>query len=245
MYRALLALLFALNLQLSAAEGYDDYLDDDLGYGDELSTGDNYNNDPLESFNRAIFEFNEVIDNNFMEPVARTYVDVVPAWGRQRVSNVLDNLDEPVTFANSILQGDIENALTAFWRLAFNSTFGLGGTFDVATELGLPQRKEDFGQTLGVWGFEDSTYIVLPVLGPSTLRDLTGRVVDNAFDPAYYYADDIDDWAFYTRTGLEILNGRANALQATDHISKSALDPYTAMRSFYLQNRAAKINNEE
>lgn len=219
----------APNSVFSAAEDYDlDYKDD---------------NDPLEPVNRAIFKFNNVVDGYVIRPVAVGYRYVVPAWGRQRVTNVFYNISEPVTVLNSVLQADPENAFTALWRFIINSTFGLLGTFDAASELGLKARPEDFGQTLGVWGVKDSTYIVLPILGPSTLRDGVSLAADYYTNPFYNGMIVHDDDVVWGMVIVNGLNKRTNLLDVTDDIDKNSLDPYATYRSAYLQKRANDIAN--
>lgn len=200
--------------------------------------------DPIEPINRAIFKFNQVVDGVALKPISKIYRGVVPEWGRDRVSNFLYNVSEPVTVVNSVFQGDAENAFTSVWRLIINTTFGLLGTFDAASEVGLKPRKEDFGQTLAVWGVGEGPYIVLPILGPSDLRDTVGLGVDYASNPI--------NWGRYTssdeRTGLMVakaLDARTSLLDITDEIDRTSLDPYSSYRSFYLQKRRSDANNGE
>lgn len=199
--------------------------------------------DPLEPVNRGIFTFNTYADKFVMRPVAVGYKYVVPVWGRQRVTNVFYNMSEPVTLLNSLLQTDAQNSFSSMWRFIINSTVGIGGMFDAAGELGLREHQEDFGQTLGTWGFENPPYLVLPLLGPSSLRDGMGMVVDYYTNPFYNGTIIEDDTA---KLALGIVNGvdkRANILNLTDDIEKTSLDPYTTYRSYYMQNRENKIKN--
>ena len=198
--------------------------------------------DPIEPVNRAIFEFNSAVDYVLLRPAAKVYTGAVPQWGRQRVTNFLYNVSEPVTVVNSAFQGDAENAFTSVWRFIINSTFGLLGTFDAATEVGLKARKEDFGQTLAVWGAGEGPYIVLPILGPSSLRDTAGMGVDYAVNPTNWNSVADSD----TRTGLYVakaLDSRSSILDITDEIDRTSLDPYASYRSLYLQNRRNEVNN--
>lgn len=215
---------------------------DDYAITDETQMSEDVN-DPLENFNRAIYKFNNTVDNLLFKPTARVYRGVVPAWGRKRVSNALENLSEPVTLLNSTLQGDAHNAFTAFWRFIINSTFGVAGMFDAASEVGLAHRREDFGQTLGVWGVKSGPYIVLPIIGPSNTRDSVGRAVDfftNPFNRNYLIEDEKAQIALYI---TDYINKRANLLDLTDDIEKNALDPYATFRSTYLQYRRSAIQN--
>lgn len=207
--------------------------------------GANYNddNDPIEPVNRAVFKFNTVIDNMIFHPVATGYRAIVPQWGRQRVSNVFYNISEPVTVVNSVLQADPENAFTSLWRFIINSTFGLLGTFDPATDIGLKARQEDFGQTLGVWGFTNSPYLVLPIIGPSTLRDGVGLIADYYTNPFYNGMIIEDKGIRWGLLAVRYIDLRASLLNVTDDIDRTSVDRYATYRSAFLQKRAHDINN--
>lgn len=199
-------------------------------------------NDPLEPFNRAMFDFNYTVDSYLLRPVAKGYRYITPEVVRTHVGNFTDNLYEPVNAVNALLQGDIQQGMTSFWRFVLNSTVGLAGLNDVATEAGLARRSEDFGQTLAVWGVDAGPYVVLPLLGPSNLRDTVGVVADFYTNPIFYYA--VDD----TGTSLAISAGRGivqreRYLEALDDIYASSLDPYVSFRSIYAQRRKAQIAN--
>lgn len=199
--------------------------------------------DPAEPVNRAIYKFNAVVDGYVIRPVAVSYRYVVPQWGRQRVTNFFYNLSEPVTFVNSALQADPQNTFTALWRFLINSTFGILGTFDAASDLGLKPRQEDFGQTMGTWGYNESAFVELPLLGPSNVRDSVGLVVDYFTNPFY---DGLVIHSEWTRLGLGVadaLDKRTNLLDITDDIDKNSLDPYAAYRSAYTQKRNSDIAN--
>ena len=196
--------------------------------------------DPWEGMNRGIYAFNDAFDAVILKPVARAYRGVVPEYGRERVTNVLSNLRQPVTMLNSVLQGDPENAFSSFWAFVLNSTLGIGGIFDFAdVNTNLKVREEDFGQTLGAWGVPSGPYLGLPILGPSTARDTVGLVGDWFSDPFNY----LDDEVVITRTVLRAIDARANALDLTDDIEKNSFDPYATYRSGYLQRREAQVNN--
>lgn len=196
--------------------------------------------DPLEPVNRAIYGFNMFIDKIIMEPVAKAYKKVVPELGRKGISNFLQNLTEPVTFANSILQGDAEHTFTTFWRFAINSTIGIAGLFDVAERGGLEHREEDLGQTFGTYGVGNGPYLMLPIIGPSNVRDLFGSVGDSFMDP-YNYA--VDEYGVAGRKILEGLDTRVELLGLLDDIEESSLDPYATIRSLYTQKRNDEIRN--
>lgn len=197
--------------------------------------------DPLEPVNRAVFTFNEYADRFLLKPVAQAYGYAVPDIGKQGVSNVLSNLGQPVTFANSVLQGDPQNAFSSLWSFIINSTLGVGGLFDFAgANTDLRVNNEDFGQTLGVWGVGSGPYIVLPLFGPSNVRDTFGRVADIAADPVTYIDD---DKIVIGRAALSGVHGRYKALGLVDDIYETSFDPYATFRSAYAQRRHAQIHN--
>lgn len=199
------------------------------------------NEDPMESLNRRIFQFNEVADTIILKPVARSYRFVTTPYIRSRVSGVAQNLGEPITVANALLQGDVDRSFIAFWRFILNSTVGIGGMFDVASTAGLAHRSEDFGQTLGAWGAGSGPYIVLPILGPSNGRDAIGLVVDYFSDPFRYALEDGTDEVFYAAAkGIE---RRERLLDPIDDVYESSIDPYVSFRSIYNQRRQAEIAN--
>jgi phospholipid-binding lipoprotein MlaA len=197
--------------------------------------------DPLESFNRGMFAFNDFVDGILLEPVARGYRYITPAPVRTGVSNFFGNLNEPVTFANAVLQGESQVAFRSFWRFIINSTIGLAGVIDVAdSSTDLKKHTEDMGQTFASWGWNDSTYIVLPIFGPSTTRDTLGRVGDIYLHPATYYLETDDAIIYNVAEGIVL---RESLLDVTDDIKETSLDPYATYRSLYLQKRAAEIGN--
>lgn len=215
-----------------------------LGFSNAQAQDENYDqsNDPAESINRNIQKFNDVVDNVIYKPVARVYRGVVPEWGRKRVTHAVSNIGEPVTVANSILQGDANNAFTSFWRFAINTTFGVLGTFDAASEIGLKARPEDFGQTLASWGWKDSSYVVIPLLGPSTVRDTIGMGVDFFIDP-FTTQRIVGHEAKTAVIVSRALDLRTRLLDTTDDIDRNSLDKYASYRSMYLQKRKSDIYN--
>ncbi len=196
--------------------------------------------DPIEPFNRAVFAFNQVFDSYVFRPVASGYRYVTPQPIRTRIGNATDNLFEPINMLNSLLQGDVTQGVTSFWRFVINSTVGLAGLHDVAAEAGLKARTEDFGQTLGAWGVGSGPYIVLPILGPSNLRDTVGMVADVYSHPLYYYLEADDALVL---AGTRALVVRERLIDPIDDINSSSLDPYASFRSIYSQLRAAQIGN--
>jgi phospholipid-binding lipoprotein MlaA len=199
--------------------------------------------DPFEKFNRGVYAFNEVIDRYGLEPIAKGYRAVTPQPFREGVGNVLHNLRAPVTFANDVLQGAPRRAGTTVARFGINSTIGVVGIFDVASTMGLEKHSEDFGQTLGRWGVPTGPYLVLPLLGPSTVRDTGGAVVDIALNPINYAQFEGDDIFRATRTTLTVVNGRAAAIEAIQSIRDTSIDPYVSIRTTYLILRESAVRN--
>ena len=190
--------------------------------------------DPLESFNRSMFSFNDELDKALFKPAATIYRDVTPALVRQGVSNFLGNLDDVWSFVNSLLQGKPAAAAQTFMRVNVNTVFGLGGIFDIASDIRLDRQREDFGQTLGVWGFPSGPYIVLPVFGPSILRDLVAWPVDIKGDLVSLIQD------VPVRNTLKLLDQldlRASYLSLGTAVEEGALDKYAFTRDAFLQRR--------
>jgi phospholipid-binding lipoprotein MlaA len=204
-------------------------------------------NDPLEPMNRTIFEFNEFVMSLLFRPVATIYNENLPDGFRSGVSNFLDNLATPVTVANQLLQGDPEGAIISVSRFMVNSTMGIGGLADVATEAGVEGREEDFGQTLGAWGVGEGVYIVLPIFGPSNPRDAVGKfLVDGYFDPVGHWISNTEkDELDWTLTAVDGLDEYAGVVDDLDQVKKTSVDYYAAIRSLYRQKRKSEINNGE
>ena len=194
--------------------------------------------DPLQPFNRAMFTFNDAVDRVFFRPLAIGYRAVLPQPVRNGVNNFFNNLRAPTTLLNDILQGKPKRAQETINRFLVNSTIGLLGFVDIATRLGLPEHQEDYGQTLAVWGVPAGPYIVLPLLGPSTLRDAVGKV------PEFYIADPLwepDDTAVtIARFSVRAVDIRSRLLDL-DRVIKMQVDPYLFFRETYLQNRQRAI----
>ncbi len=201
--------------------------------------------DPLEPMNRFFFVFNEILDGMFLKPAAQIYDLCTPDPVKENVSNVLDNLVEPVTFANELLQGKPDHAMEALGRFTMNSTIGIGGLFNPAYKLaGLERRKRDFGQTLAHYKVDDGPYLVLPVLGPSNFRDFVGTLADWAMDPFNYFLRDKDlTEVIWGRAGLDAVRKRRDALPTTDTIDRTSSDKYATYRVLYRQHRAFQIND--
>lgn len=199
------------------------------------------NRDPLEGLNRGIYKFNDVADKAVLKPVAGAYKAVLPSPVRTGVNNFFDNLSTVVTLVNDLLQFKFSKAMDDAGRFVINTTVGLGGLIDVASMDGVPKNNEDFGQTLGHWGVGSGPYLVLPFVGPSSLRDATGFAVDTSlFDPIYQIND------VRTRNQLYIVkfvDTRAQYLPASDLLDEAALDPYAFMRDAYLQRRESQVHD--
>ena len=196
--------------------------------------------DPFEGFNRAMFSFNDTADTYVVKPVAKAYRFVTPGFVDEGVTNFFNNLDDVETFVNSLLQGKFHNATVTLNRIIYNSIFGLAGIIDVATGFGLQNDEEDFGQTLAVWGYEESSYLVLPLLGPSTVRDLSGFAVDSFFEPLQY-VDQVTDEQRLLATGLKLVDKRADLLAAENLLVGA--DRYSFLRNAFLQNREFLIKD--
>lgn len=201
-------------------------------------------NDPLEPFNRAMFDFNMTLDQYLMRPVAQGYDAVMPDPAKTAIRNALDNLNAPIVFMNDILQGEFERAVVTLTRFTMNSTLGMGGLVDFMGEGGMEGHSEDFGQTLAVWGVAEGPYLVLPILGPRPPRDLAGFVVDSTADPfnIYMRAHDHGE-AIYARTGTDLVDSRARRLGQLEELKRTSLDFYAAVRSAYRQRRTIAIDN--
>ena len=194
--------------------------------------------DPWESWNRKVFAFNEGLDRYVLKPVATGYSKVVPQPVRRGVDNFFANAADAWSAVNNILQGKGQAAFEDVVRVGTNSFFGIGGIFDVASEIGIERHKEDFGQTLGRWGFGAGAYIVWPLLGPSTVRDSIALPLDRAASPALLINDGQTQVGL---TVLQIINTRANLLGASQVLDDIALDKYTFLRDAYLQRRRSLV----
>ena len=193
--------------------------------------------DSFESINRPIFEFNRVFDMAVLKPVAQGYGKIMPARGRVMVSNFVGNVKEPLTFFNSVVQADPYNSFAALWRFLLNSTVGIGGLFDVATEIGLEDRETGFGDTLAIYGFDSGPYFVIPIIGPSTTRDSFGRLADLFSDPFSYTPNII----VYSIIGVKTVDTRYHKIKLLDDVYADSLDPYSTIRSGYLQHRSSAV----
>ena len=199
-------------------------------FGDEI-------NDPFEDLNRDIFIFNEKLDEKLLKPAALTYRKVTPQFARTGVTNFFNNLEEIDTTINQVLQGEIKYAFNDAGRFVINSTIGLFGLIDVASKMGLEKHEEDFGQTLGVWGFDSGPYIMIPFLGPSNPRDLLSRPI-SSFLSGTFAMEDND--VKITLVGIDALETRERLLDAETLIIG---DKYIFVKDAYIQSREYEINN--
>lgn len=190
--------------------------------------------DPWEGYNRAMFQFNDAVDRAVLKPVAQGYEQALPQPVRNSVGNFFSNLNDVVVLLNNLLQAKPHDAAADLTRLIMNSTWGVFGLFDVATPMGLAKNNEDFGQTLGAWGVASGPYLVLPLLGPSTLRDAPARVVDNLSSPLYHYDETAQRNAL---AGVKLVDMRAGFLPTERALESMVTDRYVALRDAYLQRR--------
>lgn len=195
--------------------------------------------DPWERFNRTSFKVNDALDRAVLRPVTRAYVKVTPRVLRSGIANFFSNLETVTTLVNDTLQGKLRAAGHDSARLLLNTTLGLGGLFDPATAAGLDKNDEDFGQTLGAWGVKSGPYLMVPLLGPSTVRDAAARVPDRFTDPTHYLEDDSTRYAI---TAMEIIDLRASLLDLDDDLAKS-FDRYAFVRNAWLQRREYKVKD--
>ena len=196
--------------------------------------------DPLEGYNRAMFGFNEQLDKVVVKPAAQAYEFVLPGFVRTGVGNFIGNLEDPWIGLNNFLQGKVADGLTDMMRFAFNSTFGLLGVIDIATEMGLPKHDEDLGQTLGRWGVGEGAYIVLPFFGPRTVRDAVALPVDQVGRNPWQL-DHVPTRNSYT--ALRITHVRSTFLGAGKTLEEATIDKYAYSRDFYLQQRRYKVSD--
>ncbi len=194
--------------------------------------------DPLEAMNRTLYSFNTSVDTALTRPVAEGYRAVLPAVVRTGIANVFGNINDVLIALNNLLQGKIVNAASDVGRVLVNTTLGIGGFFDVATHFGLEKHNEDFGQTLGWWGVGDGPYLVLPIIGPSNLRDAVARMVDYQTDPTTYVSSVPLRNSLW---GARALSQRADLLDTSRILETAALDPYEFVRDAYLQRRRSLV----
>lgn len=212
---------------------------------DVLSTKTNIGKnprDPLEGFNRAMFSFNDTVDTAVVKPVAQAYRAATPSFVQTGIGNFFSNIGDVWNAVNNLLQGRVNDGVTDVMRFAVNTTIGIGGLIDIGSAAGMPKHNEDFGQTLGRWGVKSGPYLVLPVLGPSTVRDALATPVDMRGDLWYYkrpmYIKNIG-------SVVRLVDKRASVLDAGSLLEEAALDKYVFFRDAYLQRRAGQVNPDD
>ncbi len=198
--------------------------------------------DPFESLNRGSYDISTSIDNVTLRPVAKGYLHL-PSMLRTGVGNVLSHISTPTTLVNALLQGNMSGAATTLVRFSVNTIAGFGGIYDFAGARGVPAIEEDFGQTLGVWGVGEGPYVYIPLMGPSNVRDITGRVVDVATDPLTWVGGHSGRVAETAVRAIRIVDTRADVEPLLSEIQKTAVDPYATVRSVYTQSRRAAVDN--
>jgi phospholipid-binding lipoprotein MlaA len=202
------------------------------------------NKDPLEGMNRGIYKFNDVTDKAILKPVATAYKAVAPTPVRTGINNFFSNLGSLTTVLNDLLQFKFAHAFTDAGRFVINTTFGIAGFIDVASMDKIEKRKEDFGQTLGHWGIGPGAYLVLPILGPSSVRDTTGLLVDTATSDPITYTHNIGEVRLHNQLrAAQLIDKRTELLTASDLIDEASLDPYAFTRDAYLQRRASQVQD--
>ena len=244
-YIAFFAFLLQTNLVIAGTEGSEELKKSSSQGAEEC----------FEGVSRAMFKFNHVLDKAIFKPVAKGY-RALPVPIRKGTGNAVDNLRSLLTFSNHVLQGDLREAGTTAGRFAVNTTVGILGIFDPATKLGLKEQgKEDFGQTLGRWGMDSGCYFVLPILGPTTVRDAVGKVGNIFLDPVYQvtHNTEIDNGIvgnanysehnYYYYRGTGAVDFRAKNIESWDSLEENSIDLYASLKSLYLQNRDKQIAN--
>tara|TARA_Y100001970_G_scaffold289307_1_gene419254 strand:+ start:482 stop:1291 length:810 start_codon:yes stop_codon:yes gene_type:complete len=227
------------------------------GSEDLSKSGSTSTKECFEGFSRAMFKFNHGLDKVLFKPVAKGY-RALPVPIRQGTGNAVDNLRSLLTLSNNVLQGDFRAAGNTAGRFAINTTVGILGIFDPAAKMGLKEQgKEDFGQTLGVWGADPGCYFVLPILGPTTARDAIGRIGNVFLDPVYQITHNTeidngvvgnstyDEHNYYYYRGTSAVDFRAKNIESFESIEKNAIDLYASLKSLYLQDRAKKVKNSD
>ena len=224
-------------------------------YSPQLGASEKYTaNECFEKFSRGSFKFNQGLDKAIFKPIAKGY-RALPVPIRAGTSNFVGNLRSLLTFTNNLLQGDIKGAGNTAGRFTINTTVGILGFFDPASKMGFEKRgREDFGQTLGVWGADSGCYFVLPVLGPTTTRDAIGLVGNTLVDPVYHLThnsetdvvvgnENLSEHNYYYYRGTDAVDFRSKNIESIDSLEKNSLDFYASVKSLYLQNRSQKISN--
>lgn len=212
----------------------------------KIYAGDIEISDPMEDTNRAVFAFNEAVDDTIINPIIEGYRYATPEYARDGVGNFLNNLKTPISMGNNLLQGDLPGVGNNFVRASINTILGLGGLVDLAAMEGIEPDSEDFGQTLAIWGAGHGPYMVAPFFGGASVRDHGGFLVDSIADPLNIYLRNVDEmhWA-YQRAGLSYLDLRDTLYDVLAELEQSSIDYYATVRSAYYQNRKAAVNDQK
>ncbi len=209
-----------------------------------LPSGNAAPDDPFESVNRSIFEFNQDADRILLKPVAEIYTKTLPEQLRTSISNFLGNIGETGVIINDVLQLKFKQAGRDTGRLLLNTSVGFFGFFDPATEYGISRNNEDFGQTLGYWGIPAGPYMMLPFFGPSSARDIAGRLVDTQMEPQRQVGDpQLYNWLVYGGGAVKAIDARAQLLGTEKMLDSASTDPYLFLKNVYLQRRKALVND--
>ena len=232
-----LAVLLIVSGCASAPNNTDDQWAQSDGTTDAVEVSDN---DPIELLNRFVFAFNDALDVTLFQPASALYRFALPEEVRDSVRNFMRNVSTPVILANDLLQGEWERAEATTTRFFVNSTIGVAGLFDVAKDMGYEYHDEDFGQTLATYGSGEGAYLVLPIIGPSSLRDGAGLVVDSLLDPLTYI---LSTEAALARRGISSIDTRSRNIELVDEIKRDSIDYYARVRSLYRQRRENEISN--
>ena len=244
------AFLFSFNTVSNAGENDKNVVvedaiivESDFDLEETYKTKDYSDIDPIEGFNREVWDFNLGLDKVLVRPVTRGYVNAIPDPFRRGLGNAIDNFfTTPQYFINNVLQGKIGAAFSTVSRLVINSTIGLGGFIDVASNMGIQERPETFGDTLGAWGWKKSNYVQLPFKGPQTSRDVVGFIGDIFTDPLIFIG--VPLWGNIVKSAGTAVDDRQQTLGVLEEIEKSSLDFYSSIRSMYVQKRTDEIESD-
>lgn len=237
----IIVVIFSLN-SIALVESEDNL---SLGNYQDSSYSSNHKTiqDPLESLNRKIFSFNNILNKSLISPVSHIYNFVIPEWGRDRIESFTNNLNNPLYMINNLLQKDVEAAFGSFWRFIINAGFGIGGLFDMATIVGLKESKTDFGATLAKYNVASGPYLILPVLGSSSVRDFSANIIDYCYLDIFNYKINnhrLSKGTKIARTSLYYTSLRAKYVDVIEDTEKHSLDPYVTFKSLYTQIRVLK-----
>lgn len=233
--KKLILLLLLLFPGLSMADDFSEYeLEEDSSFIEKADSS----YDPLERMNRITFGFNQMADGVLLFPVVGYYKENFPELGQRGVNNFINNLGEPIYVVNWVLMQDGRKSFSSFWRFIINSSFGIGGVFDPASNIGLEKNDIGFGAVMGYYNIGAGPYLVLPLLGPSSFRDATGMIADGLMDPFYYM---LEDEARATIIALTIIDRKSSVINLQKQLNKNALDSYALYRNMHMQLSSGKI----